>query len=172
MKFSINPVSIYKIIAKQRGNSKSRVSEYLELIAVEARDLADIWERIGDDIIDKGFASLANSEAMNEFRNVIRPKNARPYYRLNNFYEQISIVTHGKVDNQLRETFINHLGRLIFQREVTLESYKKMIRKCQVTCFIDESNSHFDFEDFSALAQGLNKEAAALEVLAKTIKAM
>ena len=170
MKFSINPVAVYKMISEQRNSSKIQVSEYLELIAKDARDLADIWRRIGEDVAKNGSANIHNSNAFNDFYCTFGPLNGAPYNRLCHFYDQISLVTHRKVDAHLRKSFISHLSSLIVQREVTIETYLNMIKNGQHTLFIGKSNSLCDFKDFGNLIQGLNKEASALEVLAKTIR--
>jgi uncharacterized membrane protein YadS len=53
---------------------------------------------------------------------------------------------------------------------VTLSSYERALQTEQNALLFGEGNTVNDFEDVTQLAQALHREAAALGVLAKTVK--
>lgn len=76
----------------------------------------------------------------------------------------------GKLDNNVRENIMNHLGSLLYKRELTMAAYQRTVDEISKSLFIASDNSLEDFKELSSLSIALHKEAAALDVLAQSFR--
>lgn len=81
---NINPIEIFKAIEESRKLRKESVSAYVNKVAIEADDLANIWEEIVKSIIDGNKIDVEKLERMGIHRWVAI--NNRPYTLINEFY--------------------------------------------------------------------------------------
>jgi len=93
------------------------------------------------------------------------------------FYGWVSVALGDKLENHYRHTLVGDLASLLRCRDITLKRYREAMadlaryRDNQRLFFLDSDNANIDLKDLSESVSALQKEAAALHVLAKTIKA-
>jgi hypothetical protein len=86
------------------------------------------------------------------------------------FYQQITQATEGRLKTEWKESVIDCLGRLLYDREITIKTYRKALNGLKTSIFVEDTNALDDFKDLAKICNALHREAAAIEVLAKTIR--
>jgi len=169
MGLSINPLTLLDSFLKGRYRSRDQVADFLDEVAKEARVLAEVW----DEAIKQLLSSTGEFKPDSKIRGVLwqyDADNAGPFFRLREFYYQFSRTMEGKLDNESRSGIINHLGSLLYTRDITLLAFQKAVKDVDGSFFVENDNSIEDFKDLSRLALALHREAAALDVLAKSVR--
>lgn len=171
MGVSINPVTLLELLLEKRFRNKQKVVEYLESIAKEADSLANVWEQVVHDLVEQKNAKI-REKYLNELSKYHQP-NAPYYTRLAHFYEYLSVAVGEKLENKWHDSMAFHLGSLLQQRELTLKEYRKsvtMLNKNPI--FVADSNDTANLKNLAESVSVLQKEAAEIHVLAKTIRAL
>lgn len=169
MGVSINLLSLLETLLKSRYRSRDRIADYLDQVAAEARTIAEIW----DTVISELQSGAGKFSPDSNLRNVLaryNAPNAGPFFRLDEFYHEFSKATDGKLDKEWRENILSHLGGLLYHRDITLEKYQEALKNIHNPIFVADDNLLADFKDLSHLSMALHKEAAALDVLAKSFR--
>lgn len=168
---SLNPVAVFEYFRSKTNRNRDQVAEYLDEIAKEARALAEVWDSVIQDLLEhKGKFDLNDHKEILLKLGTFKEPN-RPYFsRLAMFYRDISQATAGKLPSEKMELVVVQLGRLLYSREITLKRYQAAIEYLRDSVFDATQSDFTEFSDLSTLSGALHEEAAALEVLAKTIK--
>ncbi len=170
IEFSVNPASILNELLKINDRSKEKVALYVESIAVEADSLAKVWEEIVAQLISTGKAEIDHQKIELE---KYRGRNAPYYTALIEFYGYLSVAVGGKLEDRWHNTLASHLGMLLHQRELTMQEYIKYISNLSDNVlFLDKNNKSANLKNLLESVTALQKEAAKIRVLAKTIKSL
>jgi hypothetical protein len=180
MAISLNPANLLDILGfllKRKKESREKVVEYVESIAEEASSLAAVWQKLFDELASGATVSPDEDPVLaGEIRKYSQP-NAPHYARLMEFYNWASAALGDKLDTYHRASLADHLGALLHARELTLQSYKESydrlerFRDGQALFFLDSESASIDVRNLAQSVAALHKEAAALHVLAKTLRA-
>lgn len=171
MRLSISPSGFLKLFMDKKFRTKDMAADYLDSIAAEARNLAEVWEQVVDELMTGSGEMGEDDPRIKDKLQEYKEPNAPYYYRLMNFYKEVSHVTAGRIDQEKREGFIDRLGWLLYNRKVTLKAYREALRHVKMSVFVDDQNSLHDFRDLTKLCNALHREAAAIEALAKSVRA-
>ena len=87
------------------------------------------------------------------------------------FYRDLSNIIGGKVDPNFHNLFNHHLSSVLVKREMTKTAFDKIEPFINGGIFLDEENNRAHIRRFSQLIDVLNREASAIEALAKTYRA-
>jgi hypothetical protein len=180
MAISLNPANVLDILGfllKRKKESREKVVEYVESIAEEASSLAAVWQKLFDELASGATVSLDKDPALaSEIRKYSQP-NAPHYTRLMEFYNWASAALGDKLDTYHRASLADHLGGLLRTRDITLQSYRESYdwlerrRGGQALFCLDSASAGVDVRDLAQSVAALHREAAALHVLAKTLRA-
>lgn len=150
---------------------KEELYNYLDSIAEEAKSLATVWQSVYESLGDKPIKIENNNTWRNEFDKFSVP-NAPYYARLATFYDYLTVATKGDYSKKHRDNFVSHLSVILYIREATLKEYRNRLKKINSSIIVATDNPIEDIRRLSESVLFLHKEAAALEVLAKTIRTM
>ena len=173
---SVNPASLLDILAlllRRKKERKDKVIEYVESIANEAASLAGVSQKLFDELAQgKSITPETHPELADEIHRHSMP-NAPNYTRLLEFYNWVSAALGDKLDGWHRDSLVDHLARLLRARDLTLQAYRtaesKYVR--QPVFFLGSDNETVDVGDLAQSVAALHREAAALHILAKTLRA-
>jgi hypothetical protein len=143
----------------------------LELVAQEARELAEAWAKIYADLAASGQSDLSTTLPPGPLDRVRPMLQTIAYSRLTVFYQNASRVVGGRMDEEWRTNIFDCLGRLLYNRNITRAVYETAIRAVQPGFVVDRDNASIDWNSFDAAMVALNKEAGALEALVASYKA-
>lgn len=168
MGLSVNPLYLVETFLKGRYRNRDQVADYLDQVAIEAQALADVWDKVISELLcNEVFVLDRKTEQIIDGYHY---DNAGPFSSLCYFYQQFTTATEGKVSEEWRNTIMNHLGALLRERNITLETYREALLNVKHSAFISPDNASDDFRDLSRLSMALHREAAALGVLAKSFR--
>lgn len=189
MGFSISPTRVIEILLERKLEKKKETIEYLDSIASDARILADIWHDLYDRLISNDLNSNYRALIEKKFNNILYvdvpytmtvaesrkadygiAANVRVYCRLCEFYKLLSTALGGHLDTRWIDEILNCIGGIICQRNITKESYKEIISNTKNPFFIDTRNTYDKITNLAKSVEALHAEAAALDVLVKTVK--
>src|SRR5271154_3966592 len=178
MGLSINPADIWKMFSAGKARNKEEIAKWLDTVATDARQLAEAWKDVCVALSAKG------SEAeMQRVVDSLRKKHGyflpnRSYFaRLDEFYRNASGVLGDRVNEKVLQYFVSAAGEMMVARSSAndiyhsifkqylkdVERYEKNGRRMG---FIDDRSSMDDLTDLDRAAEVMDREAAALEVLA------
>lgn len=170
MVLSVNPSDILKLFSEKYYRDKESIVSYIESIAEAAASLAKVWELIRNDLA-KGVCEISKHPELMLVLEQNLFVNASPFYRLQRFYENVSTVAEGRINKEREEDIVHCLGTLLRSRQITRETYEHALSRMRLSFFFDSENSIEDLRELSKAVDVLQREAAALDVLAKTIRA-
>jgi len=172
MGLSISPSSFLKLFVDKKHRTKDKVADYLDSIAAEARALAEVWDVVVTELANESKAvNVHTDDRLTAILREFKEPNAPHFCRLRVFYKELRLVTDGKLPAKHQENIASALSNLLFGREVTLKRYQDTVRGLQQSVFVDDESTLDDFQDLAKLCNALHREAAAIEVLAKTVRA-
>jgi hypothetical protein len=168
MSLSLNPADVWRIFSDGKRRNKEDVARWLDEVAADARKLADIWVDVVRQISKNGIG--LHDEIEIQMR--IGGPNAAPFSRLTRFYETASSVMGGRASDEVRRDFSDAVGSLVVNRNTAM----RLCRTINYTLggmklLVDDGSSAADLGEFEKIVNLLNREAAALEVLAKNFRA-
>jgi hypothetical protein len=173
---SLNPADVFKIFSERAGRRHTQIATWVEEVAVEARQLADTWK-------STDIAPLeATKRGPEERKRIVKELQAtysefapnQPHFsRLRAFYQGASSVLGGRTDVSVFSQISNAMGSILLERDKALHSYNEFMRESDLSglALINTENSPNDLRNLTRIAGVLDREAAALEVLAKNLKA-
>lgn len=168
---SLNPMSVFEYFRNKGNRNRDQVADYLDQIANEAKALADVWDAVIKDFqLHQGRFNVEDHQQLLSNLEIYAVSNAPHFARLNMFYREVSKAAEGKLKPRDLDSVAMVLGNLLYQREVTLEKYQSQVQQLRASIFVAADNKLSDFQELSTLSAALHKEAAALDVLAKTIR--
>jgi hypothetical protein len=146
---------------------KKAVAEWLDAVFTDLDDLARIWRGLS--------ASLEVAEVDREVERavaVIRRGGDRGSQiwlagRLQGFYGAASQVLRDKAGGQVRDDFIQALGKVLLERHKARDILDRQL----MVGSLDPANATLHIHDMASAADALQKEVVALQVLIKTFKA-
>jgi len=161
---------ILRFRSDRRQHTRAEIVEYLELVAQEARELAEAWAKIYADLASFGQSDLTTlpPKTLDRVRPILQ---TIAYSRLAVFYENASRVVGGRMDDAWRTSIFDCLGRLLYNRSISRAAYDAAIKNVQSHFVVDGDNASIDWTSFDAAIMALNKEAGALEALVASYKA-
>jgi len=169
MGLSINPASLLDVFIKRGYRNRDHVADFLDEVAEQAQTLAKIWDRVIDDLSGETGKFKPDANALEILRRY-DTDNAGPFSQLQEFYRCFSATMEGKLNEEWHRNIIGHLGALLRKRDLTLETYQRVVSGISKSSFVDNENSLEDFKDLSRLSIALHKEVAALVVLAHSFR--
>jgi hypothetical protein len=165
MALSINPLEIFELIQKKKLAGREQTADYLDAIAAEAANLANIWNQVAARLLRGSWDNY------NEMVQYVDSQQIAPRFRLEHFYREITSTLENSMSRARRETVISIISKLLFQRDVTRSIYDDFMSKVNQSVFLDNRNNTTVFVDLAQSTIALNREAAALFVLAKSYRA-
>lgn len=174
MELSLNAENILRFFKERRNQEKREVVEYLEEVAYMAKQLAMIWEDLCKQSLKSAlnpFAEIQYQKSVEKlYRTMGFSTNATPYYTLINFYHMLSHAVGGKIEGEWMEQLLERMALIILQRNHVRDNYEKTMSGFHRMVFLDSQNTDEDVKQFTRSVDALRREAAALDVLVKTIK--
>jgi len=169
MGFSLNPINAIKVFIENKRYGKESAAEYLESVAEEASNLAEIWQEIVKEISQSGTFDVPDHIINNLLMSGIPMCNSCQYRRLEEHYKQVSSVLGRNYNDELN-SIIFHIGSVIKKRNLTKELVIKELDAIKKAKLFHKENNHSNFNSLHESIDGLHKEAAALHVRAKAFR--
>jgi hypothetical protein len=171
MPFSISPTEIFKLLEARVTGRKSTVADYLDGVATEATALAQIWERAAKAVLVGNAQDYPPEQRRHDiFAATSLSANSPRLYRLQEFYRTLTIAIGGKISPELQTDLMDHLARILLQRELTRKSLEDAVPLLANARFFDTQNTPREIQTLLDSVEALHREAAALDVLAKTYR--
>ncbi len=169
MALSLNPVDLWKLFKESKKNDREKIAEWMDEVAADARSMATVWTETYQKLCTGALKPEDEDDIM---RNLGFHRNINPNTRLREFYRTASTVIGGRVEHDLQERFAHAMGTALASRETAVRIHRAILWKCnEMRFFLDDQNKSDDISDFRKVVDILNREAAALEVLAKNFRA-
>ncbi len=159
--------------ASNKREAELRIADYLDEISTEATNLAMIWQKIVENIIQYGSATASNSKnwtGLVEIPKEHRFRNAQPYSRLEEFYRNTSTVLGANHKDNI-EPIIFHIGSIIEKRNLTKIDVERKLKSIRSAAFFDDDNCVLNMQSLEDSVMAIHKEAAALHTYAKSFRA-
>jgi hypothetical protein len=169
MGLSLNPADIWKMFADGKRKDKEQIADWLDGVAAEARAIADVWATT--------YQRLATNKLSRDDEEAVMFRlgfyqNRAPNQRLMRFYETASTVFGGRTDQKLMDKVVNTIGSVVANRAAAVKIHRDIMRHFDGLRFVvDDTNSPDQMSDFRKSVDVINREAAALEVLARNFRA-
>lgn len=163
MALSVNPFQIIEIFQRKKQMDQSQTADFLDEVAREAIDLANIWS--------KASSSIQHGTREERVELLELALQTGPAWRLRHFYNSITSTLGNQLPKQRRDTVIDIIAKVLIKRDATKAIYENFILQSSQSVFLDDRNQRAEFEDLSQSAEALQREAAALHVLAKAYRA-
>jgi len=172
MGISINPDSWYLHWAKNKKDKEIAIANYLDEIALDATNLANIWENIANAILTEGTVSQDNNALWKKLLSrpeLTRYSNSVSRSRLDEFYDSVSKVMG---ENHQKETdyIVNRIGFILYKRELNLKIVEEELNRIKSAKFFDDKNYKADIKLIDSV-EIFHKEAASLYIFAKEFRA-
>jgi hypothetical protein len=167
MAITLSPLDVWKIFKDSKRSDKQEIAAWLDAVAGDARDMAEIWA----EVYQRYCAGNEDQRAVLHRANALA-SNRAPYYRLREFYKSASQVIGARVKRNFHDDFDLHIGSVLDAREAALRAYQVILYyHAGVRFFVEDDNYGRRVYDFKQAIEALNSEAAAIEVLAKNFRA-
>ena len=167
---SLNLADLWKIFRESHERDSEKITEWLDAIATEARALSDVWSSLYTEVMESGHLDPMKSHEFIKFLDRHVCVNGPILFRLNGFYMTASAVAGKKLGPPCISAIIGAIGETIHARNVTKNYYDTLLAGIKSAYFLQTENKIDDLRNFEASVQVLQREAAALEVLAKNMK--
>jgi hypothetical protein len=168
MGLSLNPVDVWKLFSDGRRRDKEQIALWLEQAAAEARQIADIWLETAKSLpvreqnLRGGFESYSDDGGGG---------NLRSYSRLEKFYDFMSSVFAARADRAWQDSATNTTAQVLMRRNEVKALYEKLYGSGKPILYVDQDSRDEQLDDLQTAIAFLNREAAALEVLARRFRA-
>lgn len=172
MGISIRPDAWLLKWIDNKKERKLRTAEYLDEIAREATNIAEIWDRVLTALSSNG--QLDTDSQTQLLKLLSRPEgsrmvNVQPVSRLENFYHSASsILGSGNKDDL--EYILFKISFVLKERNLTVDLVQKELSAIKNAKYFDDKNKN----NIMTIADSIDlmyKEAAALHVFAKNYRA-
>ncbi|KOF50400.1 hypothetical protein ACX07_06915 [Vibrio parahaemolyticus] len=169
MGITINPLEIINILDSRRRRKNENAQQFIERIAIEADDLANIWEEIVKSLIAGNEIDRQSLRKLGASRWI--PENSIPYTRIEHFYQSISKSLGNNNSQHLIDVVTNHVARILVGRREVNSSLNELLEHVDSDVFFSDLNQELAIKDLAEIARVLRNESAALYVLSKQIEA-
>lgn len=166
MGLSLNPVDVWKLFADHKKKDKEQIALWLEQTADEARKIAEIWIKNRDSA--RARESIGTVHSPGRESNI---SNVAPFSRLENSYDNFSSVMDGRVSSEFHDDFSNKAASVIIRRNEVKDLYDRLFGRSAPLMFFDSKNNEQQLNKLDSAIDLLDREAAALEVLARNFRA-
>jgi hypothetical protein len=183
MAFSLNPLEFLKLLSENRQRNKAEMAIWLQQTAADAVILAEKWtdfkNTYSKGIIDgtSEYKDLWTNEPHDSFMTTMMiyylnlQCTARPAYRLAEYYKQASRVFNGRVRKETLDQYSDTVANILQRRNQIKLLYISMFGDGNEPAHQIESVNQEKWQEFTTAIDMLNREAAALEVLANAFSA-
>ena len=176
---SLNPADVWKVFSEKNQRNKAQVADWLDAVAIEARKLADVWKGISVDLLAaENEGPKARERVAKELWNKYADfePNTPYFYRLKKFYANASSVLGGRGGSTLIDVLSGSAGTILQEREKTINIYDFFLKRYRPRLiseveFFNTANSDKDLNDLASIVKAMDREAAALEVIAINFRA-
>jgi hypothetical protein len=172
MALSINVADFIKMFLHRGHEDRERLAAFVDQAATSAKELADVWEDAARRVL--AVSLLPTKEQIEQCSHQIHLAiNRAVAPKVRGFYENVSSVFGGGTEKEAeqREVAVWSLSRLLAARENANHAYITLLEQVRYRCFFDSDTSPADFTALATAVAALHKEAAALHVLAASIRA-
>jgi hypothetical protein len=163
MPLSITPTDVWRLFSDKKRRSKEDIAAWLDHVAADARQIATVWATVANEF---------DRQDLTKWR--VLP-NGPAYCRLEQLYETASTVFAGRVPERFGDKFLDAIASVVMKRRDIVTLYRALSRSQSdiwpSTTFVDDLSSEDQLKDLSSAIELLNREAAALEVLAGNFRA-
>ena len=166
---NINPIEIIKAINASRILREESVATYVKKVAIEADELANIWEEIAKSIMSGNEIDTDKLEEMGAYRWV--GFNNRPYTLINEFYKDVSAALGKNGGSKWVDKITFSLGGIIYNRDNANETLLELLANKDNHFFFSDDNQQDILKDLSSSIVAIRKEAAALQALSAHVDA-
>lgn len=173
MGLSLNPANILFKYIDNKKEKDIRIAEFLDDIASEATNLAEVWEDCVDRLKTEAHIDVFDIKSGKSFHAVSHPgryMNARPLSRLEEFYRNVSSVLDVK-HNEKTDAVICKIAKIIQQRNIAKNLVEENLKNTKDAIFFDKNNASDSLYTLENSVVAMHKEAAALHVYAKSFRA-
>jgi hypothetical protein len=180
MGLSLSAEKLLEMLFKQRKDRKEQIALYLELVAEDAKTLAEIWQNAIQETKRRFKANtvIFAAETQEDIDQTdymlhcarIYSANWAPFYRLEATYYDATNVLGGRVKSEFQNLFLHHLAKLILERNKAKEALTEVNRLTTASLFVDDQNRGQSINDFVELVEIIQREAATLEILARRFR--
>ena len=160
-------LDVLRLWDRWRNKRGQQVACYLDKLAIEATELAEIWQKVVEDLEKDNAISIDNQKLINglvELPPEYRMRNTRAYSRLENFHRDLSQVLSDNSSSDYVEPILLSVSSLLINRN----SLRHRIG-------IDDNAIDRDALPFSSLVdtvQKMHEEAAELHACANRYRAL
>ena len=152
MSLSLNPIELWKLFADGKHTDKEQIATWLDQTAAEARQIADIWLKAQTETSD-------------------RPCNSSSYSRLQRSLETSSLVFDGRINEKWQNWFSNNAAQVLVRRDQVKRLYERLYGSGKSAVVPDGDSRDEQLREFETAVGLLNRDAAALEILARNFRA-
>jgi hypothetical protein len=172
---SLSVTDLVKIAREYGLESHEDTADWLDQVAKEAKELASIWSEMVRQLQRDGPDRGAGVHRAWDF---LKPHimNGLVYRQLYEFYGNATTILSGtrraaKRNANLQEQLFNGLGSLLKAREASVEAYTRAFKQTESAFLISGDSQPRDLSSLETAVDVLQKEAAALAVLAVNYRA-
>ena len=159
-------------IVKTDERQRELIATYIQEIAHEAKSLASLWREVVYKLKDAESVDISTNPRIVEEIERHRWGQMPPFYRLRDFYEKLNEVTCGTLSRKYADNILIRLSSLLNHREITKNLYDEAIQELKTNILVSKHVRPTDYKQLMQSVNELDKEAAAIHVLADTIRAL
>jgi hypothetical protein len=164
--------SIITEIINQDERRRELAAMFISQMAEEANSLARVWKEVVDLLENAESVNIQDSDKLNAEIERHRWGQMPHYYKLREFYSYLADITKVSLSDKYADNIVMRISALLNEREITKALYDKAIKQMDTTVLVDERSRELDFSKLRDSVDALHKEAAAIEVLAYTIRSL
>jgi hypothetical protein len=173
MALDISITTVLKYFLESKSAKRERIADYLDKVAADAKGLAEIWREIlikYNQGVDDPSGDKKINRKIDELVGIFM-RQTYHFSSLNQFYYELSDVIGGRTKVEFQDNFMFSLGALLERRNFARREAEKMLAHTKQQIFLNDENTNEDIQNLESVVSAIQKEAAALEVLAKTFRA-
>jgi hypothetical protein len=170
MDINIEPKKIYKIIRDSGKPRKDEIIRCVEMMAWEAEELCNTWEKLIKLSIKKGKITKKDKEKL--LKSNLFGENAPLYGRLLHFYRNISTALGNKKSYDWIEIIYNRVAKVIlYQSDInkSLDEFNKT-KLSEFPLYLSSKNNGSEIKDFKSSLRVLQNEVSILKSLPEILK--
>ena len=170
MDINIDPKKIYKIIRDSGKPRKDEVIRCVEMMAWEAEELCNTWEKLNKVSLEKRKITKKDKEKL--LKSNLFAENAPLYGRLLHFYRSISKAIRNKKSSDWIEIIYDQVANVIlYQRDInkSLDEFNKT-KLSKFPLYLNSKNNGSEIKDFKSSLSVLKNEVSILKSLPEMLK--
>jgi hypothetical protein len=175
MGLSFNPVDVWKLFSDGKRKEKEQIAAWLEQTAAEARQIADVWLETAHSLPrrERGFqedifGGVAEPISITGSSN----SNSASYSRLEESYDAMSSVLGARVERDWQDAATDSTAQVLMRRNQVKTLYERLYGPGKQVFYVDQDSRADQLDELQSAIAFLNREAAALEILARRFRAL